>query len=153
MNLLIQVSAPATQYPLWTTFVLALGFIAAATIGSIAWFNSKRPLGWGEEQRRTENPGAADANYDRGITSAETGARQDREGRDFKDLPEPEGGLDTTEGYTVDREGLLNNYAVEPEMYVEEPGDLREKEESKQKQRARELQEVNQPGGKGPGIV
>ncbi|WP_287128304.1 photosystem II assembly protein Psb35 [Candidatus Cyanaurora vandensis] len=26
--------------------VLALGFIAAVVIGSIAWYNSKRPAGW-----------------------------------------------------------------------------------------------------------
>lgn len=31
--------------------VLILGFIAAAGIGSIAWYNSKRPLGWEEKKR------------------------------------------------------------------------------------------------------
>lgn len=31
--------------------VLVLGFIAAAGIGSIAWYNSKRPLGWEDKQR------------------------------------------------------------------------------------------------------
>jgi hypothetical protein len=31
-----------------SSFVLvyAVGFIAAVTIGSIAWYNSKRPAGW-----------------------------------------------------------------------------------------------------------
>ena len=29
-------------------------------------------------------------------------------------------GIDTTEGYTIDESGRLNNFAVEPEMYVEE---------------------------------
>ena len=29
-------------------------------------------------------------------------------------------GIDTTEGYTIDESGRLNNFAVEPEMYVED---------------------------------
>ena len=29
-------------------------------------------------------------------------------------------------GYTIDEDGRLNNYAIEPEMYVHEPGDLRD---------------------------
>ena len=29
-------------------------------------------------------------------------------------------GVDTTEGYVVDESGRLNNFAVEPEMYVED---------------------------------
>ena len=85
--------------------------------------------------------------YDRGINPAETAAREEREGKDFK---EP---LDTSAGTTVDREGLANNYAIEPEMYVEEPGDLREKQQAEEAERARELKEINEPGGKGPGIV
>ena len=28
-------------------------------------------------------------------------------------------GLDTTEGYTIDESGRLDNFAIEPEMYVE----------------------------------
>ncbi|MBR8831576.1 MAG: hypothetical protein N5P05_003062 [Chroococcopsis gigantea SAG 12.99] len=28
-----------------------VGFIAATTIGSIAWYNSKRPLGWEDKER------------------------------------------------------------------------------------------------------
>lgn len=31
--------------------VLVLGFIAAVTIGSIAWYNSKRPTGWEDKER------------------------------------------------------------------------------------------------------
>jgi hypothetical protein len=65
-------------------------------------------------------------NYDRHLTSAETAARQEREAENFQELPEKKGDLDTTAGYTVDREGLANNYAIEPEMYVETPGDLKE---------------------------
>ncbi len=29
-------------------------------------------------------------------------------------------GIDTTEGYVIDEAGKINNFAVEPEMYVEE---------------------------------
>ncbi|WP_036476634.1 hypothetical protein [Myxosarcina sp. GI1] len=96
-----------------------------------------------------------DDNYDRGIEPAETAAREKREGSDFKEMPDKpaEDEIDTTAGATVDREGLANNYAVEPEMYVNEPGDLREKEAQKEAERAEELEEVNEPGGKGPGVI
>ena len=100
-----------------------------------------------------ENKNPQDANYDRGITSAETAARQEREGEDFKKTPDKETDVDTTSGYTEDREGLANNYAIEPEMYVEEPGDLREKQEQEKAERAEELKDINEPGGKGPGVV
>nr|WP_238718371.1 hypothetical protein [Petrachloros mirabilis] len=75
---------------------------------------------------RTKNPSEYEsANYDRNIVSAETAARQEREGEEFKQTPESnDDSMDTTGGFTVDREGLTNNYAIEPEMYVEEPGDL-----------------------------
>jgi hypothetical protein len=94
--------------------------------------------------------------YDPHIKPAETAAREEREGENFEKLPEKEGDLDTTGGYTVDKEGLMNNYAVEPEMYIEEPGDLREKEEALKAERAEELEEINKPGGegrKGQGLV
>jgi hypothetical protein len=65
--------------------------------------------------------------YDAHIIPAETAARKDREGEEYKQVPEnaesPES-IDTTGGYTVDQEGLANNYAVEPEMYFETPGDV-----------------------------
>ena len=70
-----------------------------------------------------ENKNPNDANYDRAITSAETAARMEREGDDFKETSTP--------GQTVDREGLANNYAVEPEMYYDEPGDRQEANKSK----------------------
>ncbi len=31
--------------------VVIVGFIAAVTIGSIAWYNSKRPPGWEDAER------------------------------------------------------------------------------------------------------
>ncbi len=67
-----------------------------------------------------------DTQYDRHIVPAETAARQEREGEDFQQMPENESDFDTEGGMTVDQEGLLNNYAIEPEMYVEVPGDLEE---------------------------
>ncbi|MBD2003985.1 MULTISPECIES: hypothetical protein [Cyanophyceae] len=90
--------------------------------------------------------------YDRGIVPAETAARKEREGNAFKTTPSQRdeeksptndqtdgGSINTTDGYTVDKEGLLNNYAIEPEMYVNEPGDLREQEQAETAQRAEEL--------------
>ncbi|RMF25149.1 MAG: hypothetical protein D6756_05945 [Cyanobacteria bacterium J083] len=100
-----------------------------------------------------ENKNPNDANYDRIITSAETAARMEREGENFKKTPENEGDLDTTSGYTVDREGLANNYAIEPEMYYEEPGDMQEKLAAEKAERIEELKEINEPGGKGVGII
>jgi hypothetical protein len=93
------------------------------------------------------------ANYDRGIKPAEVGARQEREGENFGKLPEKEGDLDTTAGMTIDREGKMNNYAIEPEMYINEPGDLREEEEAEKARRAAELKDIKEQGEKGPGII
>ncbi len=119
----------------------------------------------------------ADNNYDRGITPAETGARMEREGDLFKTVPSQErdeqaatddqtddDSLDTTGGYTVDKEGLLNNYAVEPEMYYEVPGDARQKAKEDVTHRAQEVAEVNEDKegeltmeddqrGRGPGVI
>ena len=60
--------------------------------------------------------------YDAHIIPAETAARKEREGKDYKHIPE--GNLEG--GAAIDNEGLLNNYAVEPEMYYEKPGDAAE---------------------------
>ena len=98
--------------------------------------------------------------YDRGITPAETAARQEREGSNFmhtateanqqsaktNDQSDDES-IRTTDGYTVDKEGLVNNYAIEPEMYINEPGDLREKEEAEALERAQILAEINDQKG------
>ncbi len=95
--------------------------------------------------------------YDRGIVPAETAARKEREGDKFKTVPTEErlsdtptdnqtdaDSIRTTDGYTVDREGLLNNYAVEPEMYYEVPGDARETIAEDTAERLEELAQVNQ---------
>lgn len=58
--------------------------------------------------------------YDRKIIPAEIAARRDREGEDYKQLPESDGtSTDTTGGYTMDERGLTNNYANEPEVYYD----------------------------------
>jgi hypothetical protein len=106
------------------------------------------------DEHVTENKERSD-NYDPHIVPAETEARMEREGENFKKTPQREGDIDTTGGYTVDKEGLANNYAIEPEMYVNEPGDLREQEEAEAAERAEELKELNEhePGAKGQGLI
>ena len=115
--------------------------------------------------------------YDRGIIPAETAARIKREGENYKQLPTEEDvasaatddqsdvySIRTTDGYTVDKEGLLNNYAVEPEMYYEVPGDAQEVAEQEKAERIQELREINEDKtgllsedfdrrGKGPGVI
>lgn len=56
--------AAAGGLPGWFTAVYVIGFVAAVTFGSIAWYNSKRPAGW-EGQKRPDfvpkvDPGDAD---------------------------------------------------------------------------------------------
>lgn len=120
---------------------------------------------------------AKEDNYDRGIVPAETAARKEREGDQFKTTPTEEreasaltddqtegDSIRTTDGYTVDKEGLLNNYAVEPEMYYDTPGDAAEQAAADKAARIEELEEINQSSqgdlseqgdkrGKGPGGV
>lgn len=48
MNLLFAV---AGEFPTYFVAVYAVGFLAAVTIGSIAWYNSKRPAGWENMER------------------------------------------------------------------------------------------------------
>lgn len=107
--------------------------------------------------------------YDHGIIPAEVAARRQREGQNFKHLPHQSKQTDsasirTGDGYTVDREGLLNNYAVEPEMYINEPGDLQQQAEASVSQRRHELEELQEDETgklttehdlrhKGPGLI
>lgn len=160
MELLLQVTTETSHFPVTAISVLIVGFIAVISIGSLTWYNSNRVVGWknevnGEEKKYSqEEKREKSANYDRNIISAETAARMEREGEGFKNIPESEQSVDTTGGYTVSREGLVNNYAVEPEMYVEEPGDLREKQEADKKERVEELKDINsKDGDKGVGVV
>lgn len=87
--------------------------------------------------------------YDPGIVPAETVARKKREGKlfgqtaktkplDIASIPKT-ASINTTDGYTIDQEGLVNNYAVEPEMYINQPGDLRQETAELAVKRAYEL--------------
>lgn len=118
-----------------------------------------------EKVTRNEEMGTSSA--DRGIIPAEVAARMDREGADFRttadEQADPES-IDVTGGATVDQEGLANNYAIEPEMYHDTPGDMRQDEEQDAAARVEELAEVNEDKegeltmendtrGRGPGVI
>lgn len=47
----MQIVMEAGTFPVYFTLVYVVGFIAAVTIGSIAWYNSKRPPGWEDAKR------------------------------------------------------------------------------------------------------
>ncbi|AFY75682.1 MAG: hypothetical protein IGR93_04650 [Hydrococcus sp. C42_A2020_068] len=51
MHLLIETYTNTPHFPVAATLSLIVGFIAATTIGSIAWYNSKRPVGWENKER------------------------------------------------------------------------------------------------------
>ncbi|MEC4866407.1 MAG: hypothetical protein SAJ11_09920 [Jaaginema sp. PMC 1078.18] len=44
-------AAGSGSFPIAFTAVYVIGFLAAVIIGSIAWYNSKRPPGWENAQR------------------------------------------------------------------------------------------------------
>ena len=50
MKLLLQITETA-PYSISLGSVALIGFLAAVTIGSIAWYNSKRPAGWEDKGR------------------------------------------------------------------------------------------------------
>ncbi len=51
MNLLLQTAISEPHFPYAAAIVVGLGFLAAVSIGSIAWYNSKRPAGWEGKER------------------------------------------------------------------------------------------------------
>lgn len=51
MTLLQVAASEGGSFPLAFTAVYVVGFIAAVSIGSIAWYNSKRPPGWEDKER------------------------------------------------------------------------------------------------------
>lgn len=119
------------------------------------------------KEKVTRNEELETSTADRGIIPAEVAARMDREGSDYRttadEQADPES-IDVTGGATVDQEGLANNYAIEPEMYYDEPGDAAQEEAQDKADRAEELAEVNQDSdgkltnehdtrGRGPGII
>jgi hypothetical protein len=132
-----------------------------------------------KDQKTPKQEVSADVDtYDRGIVPAETAARKEREGDQFKATPNQDknaaagtdkeaarpDSINTTEGYTTDKEGLTNNYAIEPEMYVNEPGDMPQEDDQDKAERAEEIAEANEDKegeltmekdqrGKGPGMI
>jgi hypothetical protein len=40
-----------STFPTAAAIAIAVGFIAAVTLGSVAWYNSKRPAGWEDKER------------------------------------------------------------------------------------------------------
>ncbi len=57
MSILMDVSAsPGMHFPVSFTLVYVVGFIAAVGIGSLAWYNSKRPVGWEDKERPSVVP-------------------------------------------------------------------------------------------------
>lgn len=46
-----ETTASTSHFPVAAIVALVVGFIAATTIGSIAWYNSKRPPGWEGKER------------------------------------------------------------------------------------------------------
>ncbi|KPQ37224.1 MAG: hypothetical protein HLUCCA11_01990 [Phormidesmis priestleyi Ana] len=48
---LLETIVESEPYAFSLVTVGIVGFIAATTIGSIAWYNSKRPAGWEGKQR------------------------------------------------------------------------------------------------------
>ena len=108
-----------------------------------------------------------DTTADRGIIPAEVAARREREGSDYRktadEQADPES-INVTGGATVDQEGLANNYAIEPEMYYDEPGDAVQQDEETAVERAEAIAEAQQGGDgeltmdrdtrrKGPGVI
>ncbi len=67
MYLLLEAAAGG-KFPVYFVAVYVIGFIAAVTIGSIAWYNSKKPVGWEDTKRpdyipevKAEKPPEAEA--------------------------------------------------------------------------------------------
>jgi hypothetical protein len=50
-----EVAAKGT-FPVYFVVVYVVGFIAAVGIGSIAWYSSKRPVGWEDAEKPTFIP-------------------------------------------------------------------------------------------------
>lgn len=115
-----------------------------------------------------DNSGTKIPHYDQHIIPGESIARAAREGKHFghveHDKPGDKEHIHNRDGYTIDQEGLINNYAVETEAYIKEPGDLKEKEQALKAKRRRELQELSEDEEgkltmehdwrhKGPGLI
>ncbi len=108
------------------------------------------------------------SHYDPHIIPTETAVREAREGKHFGHVDHDDSAdtehLHTRDGYTIDQEGLINNYAIESEPYIKEPGDLKAQELKDKAERLRVLQELSEDEQgkltmdhdwrhKGPGLI
>lgn len=50
-DILMTTAKAGGTFPVYFVAVYVVGFLAAVTIGSIAWYNSKRPPGWEDAER------------------------------------------------------------------------------------------------------
>lgn len=50
-NLSLEILATTETFPVYFVAVYVVGFIAAVVIGSIAWYSSKRPVGWEDSKK------------------------------------------------------------------------------------------------------
>lgn len=53
---LMAVVSEVSTFPTAAVATIAVGFIAAVVLGSLAWYNSKRPAGWEDKERPTIVP-------------------------------------------------------------------------------------------------
>ncbi len=52
ISLFFELAATTTaKFPTYFVLVYVVGFIACVVIGSLAWYNSKRPAGWEDTQK------------------------------------------------------------------------------------------------------
>jgi hypothetical protein len=88
------------------------------------------------------------SHYDAHLVPAESAARAIREkdqfGKVAHDNPEDREHIHIRDGYSIDQEGLVNNYAIEPEMYIHEPGDLAAENQQRHLQRVHEIQDLGE---------
>uniref|UniRef100_UPI003B8479D0 photosystem II assembly protein Psb35 n=1 Tax=Petrachloros mirabilis TaxID=2918835 RepID=UPI003B8479D0 len=47
----MDVSSGAPHFPVAASVVLGAGFLTAVILGSVAWYNSRRPVGWEDKER------------------------------------------------------------------------------------------------------
>lgn len=51
MNLILAMDLGSESYAISLNLIGIVGFAAAVGLGSIAWYNSKRPKGWEDKSR------------------------------------------------------------------------------------------------------
>lgn len=51
MSFLMMASPASETFSMTLVLLFVAGFISAVLFGSIAWYNSKRPIGWKDKER------------------------------------------------------------------------------------------------------